>query len=624
MADDTVTDLPMVGEAKDLDSDLSKYLNNLRVEAVTMRDTFTVDHETCINMYLYGTSTPGIKHTINKTRGMINSFVSRAARQPPVVSIKSVTTKDGGPAVTTKAGEAVILDATTIASYWQNIFDAMWQKSRGDLFYRQMAFYGKLLGWQDALVDWDWIEKKCIFRIIPPLQWYKDPLCEELDDMAYVGLDWPVDAEWAKRTWPQASQAIDDAAERSVRQAPSSSGYSAIYYSQPYARPLVTMSVFWLRNREAPMTADEGIQSGMLQQTPVDVAPSPDVAGQVGIPPTQRIALMRDGVEVDTKHPDWPRKLVTSQTIQIKNAIVSDEICNGMIPVASNFNIRIPFRPYGQSDCIGVQPQQEDLNTTNAAIVKHSRWFQGPAAFVLSDVWESLPEESRNTGMRPDKTYILGQAAAEYFKATNKVFQTYDPPALPPVLQIVKQQMAADFDTASGYSNVQQGETPTSNASGELANTLLQASYSATDFTLLYLEDMTWRTSKIVLAYCMTRLSIADLMRIDQTYDEPTLNLIIQMSGMMEWDIDVKSGFSKQQKEAQVRADLLAGIIDMETARDMLGYDHKAISLRLATQQAQSASAAVADASPSGTPAASNAASTEPKPSASTGSAEAA
>ncbi len=587
MGDTSVTDLPLVGDPAELQergASLSRYINQLRTESLSMRGQFTGDLETCIALYLYGTENQTQQHVIPKVQGMINSFVERASKTVPGVTIKPVTVMDAGPMVPKTSGELVEMDGATIAEWLQNIFDVIQQRSRSELFYRDMAFYGKLMGWQDALVDWDPIAKKCVYRVIPLLQWYKDPLCPELADMAYVGLDWPVDAQWAKRMWPQAAAMIDEAATRGIQQAPSSGGYSDVFYGQAYARPIITMSVWWLRNREQAMTPQEAAESGQVLKTP---------AGSM--------SLMVDGKATDVVpgHEEWPTKYVTSQTIQIRNEIVSDEVNDAWdIPVVTNFNIRIPNRPYGQSDAIRVRTLQKDRNTVHESAVKHVQWFKGPTLIAPMSMRDNMPDDFRNVGMRPNKVYWLEDETYRQLKmlGNGKLFETYDPPPLPPALITMGQELDAAFDVAGGRPDVAQGISPTSNSSGALAETLLDSANSTSDFSFLYLEEMWYRTSRLALHYCLTRLSAEDLAKIDRTYDVPTTQLFLATAQEMEWEVEVMPTSSKQQHEAQVRQDLQLGILDMETARDMLNYDHKTI---MARQTAQ-ATGTVPGAEPSG------------------------
>ncbi len=65
--------------------------------------------------------------------------------------------------------------------------------------------------------------------------------------------------------------------------------------------------------------------------------------------------------------------------------------------------------------------------------------------------------------------------------------------------------------------------------------------------------------------------------------------MLLDYARSYEWEIEIEGAWDKQQRESQIRADLMSGILDIETARDMLGYDHKAIMQRQMNQMASSA-----------------------------------
>ena len=582
MADSSVIDLPWVGDPLDYGAPfLSSYLNRLRTEALMMRGNFTGDLQTCLNLYLEGAETPGQPHVINKVQGMINSFVQRAIANMPMVTIKPVTVKDGGPVVMTTGQKAVILDSTALSDWMNDNWKALWKKGRGAQFYKAMAFYGKLFGWQNTLLDWDFVEKSWLWYVIPALQWYLDPLNEEIDKANYIGLDWPVDAEWAKRTWaqdrPKLAEAIDQAAARVVKQTPASTGYSDVFVNEVYARPIVTMSIWWIRNREMAMAPDEAMGHGVVGTPDGEFSMTGDNGKPMKVWPASGTGDKRKD-----EHPNWPRKLVTSYTIQIENQIVVDEELDGPVPVVANFNVRIPNRPYGQSDCLRVRTLQTDRNSVHASQVKHVGWFKGPTFVMPKSIRSELGEGFRNFGMEPNKTYWMEDLA--YQKAmqlsNGKLFQVYEAAAMPPALMDMGHELDTNFDVAGGRPDVSQGNAPTKNSSGVLVESLMSAANSTSDFTFQYLEEMMERTAKIILHYCLTRLSPQDLANLNRTYDLQTTTMILQAVQNMEWDIEITSGSAKYQKEAQVRQDLQAGIIDMQTARELLGYDNDTIEMR--------------------------------------------
>ncbi len=632
MADTTFTALPMVGQP-DSDNRLAGFVNSLRIESMPERDNFLGFDASALNYYLYGTNNPGMAHVYNKTKGMINSFVAQAAKYPPVISIKPITIQDGGETVANTAGEPVILNAQNVAAWFQTIFDVVYYtRSRGDKWFQQMCLLTKLFGCQDSLCEYDRTKKACEFRIVPPIQWYKDPTANDIDDMAYMGLDWPVDAEWAKKTYPDIADQIDNIASRSVYQAPSSDGYSSLYLNKMFARPIVTLCIWWLRNRERPMTDQEAIAAGVVEarQMPMEVPSVPDdsgtpmgsgdtagnaeavagsepvdVPGAEGIPPqppAMREALfsVQTGEEMDGQHPDWPIQKCLSQTIQLGNNIVLDVVCPSWdIPVCSGYNIKIPLRPYGQSACQDTSTQQTDLNTVHGNIIEHSDYFRSPTSVASEAIQEKIPEGMKNRHMTPGTTYWVDAAAAMQVGGVKSLISTIDPPPLPPALVTVRDQLIQSFDDTGGHPEVSQGMAPTSNASGELAKTLLSASQQNNEYTFLSLHEMVFRNSKTCIDYIIQDFTVADYLAINKNYDPLITQLMMQIikSKAIEFTPDVEGAWDKQQREQQIRQDLALGLIDMETARDKLGYDHKTISMR---QQAQAMASSAVDGANNG------------------------
>ena len=618
--DSSLTELPLVGEPDT--GALAALLNRLRVEAIAERGKHTGPHQECINLYLYGNeSGEDAPHVYPKIQGLINSNVTNAARNIPNLCLKAAALGDGGPAVTTTAGASVILDMERITDFLQHAVDKVLERSGWKKFFRRSCFYGKLFGWQDAFVDYDHGDgrkdlPKCRFRILPALQWYKPSDVSEIEDMAYFGFDWPQDAADAKAEYPALAAKIDEESTRAVKMAPASSGYSDIYMSQTWGRPIVTMSHFWLRNRKARKVLD-----GFA-------VPAPPPAGDSGIPGAGSASGAVAGAGAGgsegpplpapvTEPPAEEFETVISHTVQIMNDIVVDEVCEDWdIPVVTNYNVRVPNRPYGQSDCLRLKSQQIDINDMHESMVRHGRLFRGPTNFLPASAWDKFPEGLlKNHGIEPNKTYKLPDDVIRLLHelfGNNKWLGQYDPPAMPPVLMEVMTHLEKSFDSTGGHAEVTQGIAPTANSSGELAKVLMDAAQSQNDYSAMDLEEMAWRVGKLILGYIQQYWTVADFLQINRTYDAPTVQMIIDTARDLEWEIEVDAAVMKQQKQQQVRADVQIkdgngqSLIDAETARDIIGYDNAQIERRQqAAQQAQMAQAAVAGASGIGPTAAS-------------------
>ncbi len=556
---------------------------------------------------------------------------------------------EAGQMVMTTSGEAVELDADTIAEYLQTQFDAVWERSRAPQWYRDCVLKGAVCGWQDSLVDFDFRKKAMDLELIPALQWYKDPMNWDVGKMAYVGLDWPLDAERAKSKYgqkdgvevPEIIAAIDRCSQTGQpQQAASASAYSDRYIGVQWMRPVVTVTTFWLRNREAPMSDQEAIAEGLVEarQVPDAVAPvmaatdsdagnggatdtggedgsidvpAPeggedtavvpdsvaDVGGDAGLPQQppmlEKLYLVATGEEVKPGDPLWPRKMVTSRTVLIGDVVVEDEIESAWdIPVVSDYNIRFGDRPYGQSECLRVAGIQMDVNALYQTKMNHAMWFKGPTNFINNLAKESLPEGGRNFFMKPGETY-----AVDFPTDGSKIIETVKPPELSQTIMSISQELNEVFDDSAGRPAVQQGETPTSNASGVLVETLSSNAAASASFKFQYLQEMLWRAGMLTLG-CLRDpkcFTAEDFYAINRTYDIPTIEqFILPLIRTTEFKLtpEIANGAAKSQKEAQIRADFQMGLIDEETAQDKLGYDSAQIKQRKILQMQSQALAA--------------------------------
>lgn len=674
--------MPLVGEP-DTDGRLATFIQNLRIEAGMIRGPYIENDEARLNLFLYGTDCPPTNgqlppHIYNKVQGMIHTFVDLVTRTDPVMTITPTTVMDALPGqpqvnpdgtpmvdatgvplptppltVTSVAGESRLVDSAMIAEWLQVGFDIKMDESRVSQWFRDMVEQTQIFGSKQSLIDWDDDLKVPLLHIFPALQWWNDPNEPNLEKQQYVGLDWPIDAQRAKRLYPDLSKQIDFSASKQVYQPAGSQGMSQVYQNISYARPFVTMSTFWLRNREQAMTSQEAVQSGHVQlaaipiegrdnadsslgepATPGDsgdstnpldteiVAPSGDAdesgsdtdPTQLAQPTTREAMIHGDtGQEIDQNHPLWPIKYVTTRVTLLMDKVVKEVVsdCYDGIQVVVNYNVRIPGRPFGQGETDRVQGLQNDLNNVHGAIVNHTGWYRAPWIVMPNAIRDALPDDSKDALAQPGKIWYVDD---EMFKSLNgKVFQAYDPPAMPPALLTTEKDLIDGFNAVGGNPDVQQGVTPTSNASGQLVEALQQAAESSTGVKFKYLQEMLWRTGKICLWYFLNYLDAQAWYEMNRTYDLDTTTLLLAIAQSLKFNIkvDIAQGAAKAQKDAQIRSDAVSvpPIIDMETARDKLGYDSKEIESRLmqAQQQQLQVQAAVAGAQQGATQSASSA-----------------
>lgn len=667
--DSTVIDLPLVGESVpnplsgqpeyDPNGELAAFLNDLRKEASLSRDPYVAPHEACQLLYLYGSLNPNQPHRFNKVQGMVQTFVQLATQTPPQATLTPAVVTDGGPPIPTATGEVRFLDCATITQFFQPILDLKLQLGRAKQFYRTMAEKSAIFGWYDALYDWDPLLKLPILRPIPALQWYKDPTEEETKDLHYVGLDWPIDAEEAKRLYPMIAEAIDAAASTEVATTDGATTFSGVYEDTDYARPIVTLSIWWLRNHEAQMTDQEAILTGLVEarQVPDETAAMPqgetdgDVPGSDGgvtdgaaaegpgrdpaveeaakadgdvespsqgdsaaagpgntelpdgavLPPLREALFLKEtGEEVTPLSPNWPRKRVIRQCVQLMGKVVDDRICDHWdIPVISNYNVRIPGRPFGQGEPIRVAEIQADKNTVHSSLVDHARWFKGSSAVLPKSMKDELPDGGKNFFIEPNKSYYLDDDLIRQWG--DKVVNLIKPPELSASVVTVDDKLDAAFDDVAGRPDALKGKPPTENSSGRLFEQSFAAGATTTAFRFSYLEEMWYRVARLTF-HSLLKLPPEDLYAINKTYPPEVVPLILEYARAMEWDISVKieSEATRQAKRAEVFAHWQAGLIDPQTAIEELGYDKKTVLQRMNMQM--QAQAAVAGATQNGSP----------------------
>lgn len=657
--DDTILDLPLVGEP-DIDGRLSNFCNQIRTESAQVRGNYTGVHPDNLALYLYGTLDQGQPHVVNKIQGAVHAFCQLASKTPPTGTPMSMTIQDGGEVVLTLMGEMAqakfnaqphptqlaiagqppaappqfvpqpedqaILDTSTVLDWWKSIMDAKMVAGGYVKWFRRVVRASQIYGWQISLVDWDNARCQPIFRAIPALQWYQDPMDEDPDQWMYLALDWPVDAQYAKKKYPDLAAKIDEAAQRGIYFAGGNAGYSQVYQGMTLARPFVTLSTFWFRDHETKMTLQDGINAGILEIRPLggpadDAQPDDGMggsepsgptnpgdgngqgsdsglagqnesfanasvandvpAGRQEPPPGDGVFLVATGKQVTEADEEWPMKLVIRRCVQIVNEVVENvENPAWDIQAVINYNINIPDRSFGQGEPQRMKSPQQDKNSVNGAMVIHATQYGAPT--VVTD--KSSKDELAQAGVTTYSS-MAGRILSVDIQATGQkasdLFTILNPPPLPPAVPLVDDKLDKVFEDVSGYSAVQQGETPTANASGALVDSLQSAGQAATAEKLNYLQTMVQRAYMLVDYYCLHRMKTEDYLRINRTFSASVVEgKILPLLQNMDRSYEITDPSAKESRKAGARADFASGLIDEETACEILEYDYATVKMR--------------------------------------------
>lgn len=653
--------VPPIG-APDPNNQLSFIVNELVLESTGVRDPYLDALPSNLNQYLHGRSGgPSLEHsTLNKTQPGIHAFVHMAIKNPPVVSIVAACVGDqpdfylsapapgvdytqplnpGAVMALISAGTlddvAVRVDMDCVTEFYQSVFDVQWERARVDQFLRDNVLNTQIDGWQFSLYEWDDIDQKHLLSNPPPQQWFADPTESDVGKMAYLGFDWPMDATLAKRKYPQLTQAIDDAASYEVYLAGNAQNYSHVYTDPVYKRGIVTVRTMWLRNQACPLTPEDAVGRGIVQQVKVPdqqqmllgsgddaggdwnaAAQDPgdqgsgddagsssqvgaDLSAGAGPSPPMRDAYIHaeTGEEVTPEHGSWPHKYCLRRTMSILNKTVDDAVASTWdMPVLRNVNVPTPRRPYGQGEPERIRSQQDDLNSVHDSTVVHAKRFKSPAIVGDLSIKEQLPEKFKDAYQDPG---TLWWADFSTLAPGTQAFQVFNPPPLSQSVLTVKNDLITAMDISSGYANELQGQG--ADLSGSAIAQRQAAASDTAGFRFLYFNETVWRLSRLMHYSHVTRMTVESLMRINRKYPAHIVAAIRAKAQDAEWDCKVQAsadaGRMKAEKDAQTLEWLKAGVIDMETARDLLNLDHSRIEQRINQQQRkQQAQAAVAGA----------------------------
>jgi hypothetical protein len=190
--------------------------------------------------------------------------------------------------------------------------------------------------------------------------------------------------------------------------------------------------------------------------------------------------------------------------------------------------------------------------------------------------------------MRPGKMYTVEGTTEDISKGIT----FYPPPTLPPALPQMNAALRSDFQMVAGNPGVLQGTPPPGVNSGVAIGQLQAEAQAPAGLKSQYVEETIYRMTMLCLHDMVNKEEAKHIMRYNAEYPvELVEQYIIPFARQMIWDVDVSlgtgAGTVKAQKDAQIRADFaVAGpdgspLVDVQTAREALDYDHDEIERRL-------------------------------------------
>ena len=669
--DRTYANLPPIGEP-DTGGRLAMMAVKLGTEAQMVRTRFlgetfvTIDRS--INLYLHGREGGESEEpTLNLMAKAVNTTWSLAIRTPPTMSVTSASINPDGywvmkanyvlqPPVNpdgSPAGEPMQFTALerlsddlppqvlglipiekryhvcteTVIEYLQQQFDLQRRRSRMNQTIRWVEFYKLLWPLTMGLFEWDDVLDQPRWHILPPHQWLPHGQVEDVQDMVYCRLDYPMDSEQAKRYYPDIAAEIDKAASRSIDQATGSYGYSSVYLNTAYERPMVTAVKTWLRNQPFPMTPEEALDMHLVVRDPPLPAPGseppPPVLGEDGQPvpePEPRYLHPQTGEDITPQieagddgqglngrtiyHAHWPRKIVTRYWTTIKGKVVKDVVSPHWdgLPIFLNRHTSYPNRPYSQPMTCSGKTLQRDMNQLHADKLEHLHHYRAPIGFVTAQFMESVSPPIRNATLTPGKFYTITMPAGSNpdMLDINKHITWVKPPDMPAGLPIESQAMRKTWDDVMGHTMTGSGSPPPGVTAASAIAQLQSAGEASASATALYSEECCYRMGMLLLHGIVNFMRDESMFAANRSVPiEIVRGHIRPWAKAMTLDMEVSlanaGGMVKAQHDAQVRADVQARtadgspLIDVETAREDIGYDNDAIESRLEARRRKAA-----------------------------------
>jgi hypothetical protein len=162
-----------------------------------------------------------------------------------------------------------------VSDIYQQVFDVYWQRSRIDRRLRSNLLKTNVQGWSIDLFEFDDDEQKVLLKPLTIKQVYIDPTCEDLDDAAYAIVDLVLDADEAKRIYPDIADTIAQWSRTGVPTRPDGLMTLGDNFNRDFKRKMLTLRICWLRNQPLDLPQPETAPAvGDIQAAGPDAGPS--------------------------------------------------------------------------------------------------------------------------------------------------------------------------------------------------------------------------------------------------------------------------------------------------------------------------------------------------------------
>lgn len=467
-----------------------------------------------------------------------------------------------------------VVNDQVAAEAYQEVHDAMWQRVDADHEWVENVINKSIVGHCGMLIEWN--DEKHIYELKNRHEldiWIEGEEATGVHNAEYVILSQMMSVDGAVSKWPEHAEAIRSYSNRSRDHR-----YRNKHIQQ---RDMVQLYTLWKRNEQLPMSDEEALASGEVEEA-LDELGQPVVID--GSP------VYRAGDRLTTRGDDiWPTRTGIRQVV----LVADQEIYNGEcpfddIPIAWNVNIPLPHSPYGQ----GTPEKLEDLQqAVNRVLSILHDWIKNnPHPSVV--VPESVAKQWGQLGSlftHPGQTRSVSDA--DYMAFNGKVVDQYVPSPISQAAVSFFRDLIEEHNRASGHSDVLQGIASGGVESGRAIEALQQAARGQLGLISRFTERAIKQMVRITMGLVRDYLPESEWAKYITKYPPHVLRYVIQRANSLHYDISVEivSGKGAIRRVEEEKALLLrqGGDLSRETVLDMTGIpDAKGEAKRVMQEQA--------------------------------------
>lgn len=507
-------------------------------------------------------------------------------------------------------------DKRLVSSIYQTFYDGRWNdpKFAGQQWAYRFGLDANTQGWNTAMVEYRQGEGV----VIVPLSIKQCCLDRQhvfINKMQHVMADFVFDVTWAKQQFPWINAQIDKYKQASGGTPVSIDGNTQWGQRDRvnFQRDIVVMRIGWFRDQPMPLTMDEAVQNGYVQQNEQIISgldTSVDASGGITQEGNQPSIQANGGYTLHTGEPvtpptkgqpldpNWPMRTCLRRVMAIGGKIVSDMPEDHWdIPILHLTCFPVTNTPYGTGipfKCWQIQKSRTNYVTS---IKENSEYYAHPMLAGPTDVLEAMGVDAEGAFVRPN---ALIKINPEYLmnKRIDDVVKLINPDTLPQAIITGEQRMEEIQTKLSGNVAVLQGEPTSADDSGVKVQSLQEAAISQVNTG----EDTEACLQRLAMLinHCHIRFAtVDDVMKYYRKLPRGVLEAIhVDIAPTLHWEARASTadsgGMRKQRKAQQSKQDLeivdpLTGmpLVDLQTAREDSGYDHEEIEERQHRQQAQ-------------------------------------